>query len=103
MKTLLITKIDWDTEGMKAVEDCNLPLAVLVVNAPNCWDTEEYKDGVLSEELSEVYGFCHYGFEVVDIFPDVRGGRTVWDQYKHLAFMDAPAPTGKGETTNHED
>jgi len=90
MKTLLITQIDWDTEGMKAVEDCNLPLTVLVVNAPDDWEREDYKDDILGSELSEVYGFCHYGFEVVEISPDVRGGRTVWDQHKHLAIMDAP-------------
>jgi hypothetical protein len=95
-KTLLITNIDWDTEGMKAVEDCNLPLAVLVVNAPDNWDNDEYKneDGGLGDILSETYGFCHYGYEVVEISPDVPGGRTIWTQHKHLAIMQAPEANG---------
>lgn len=88
MATLLL-KPDWDTDGMKPVEDCNLPLHVLVVDAPEEWDDENYRDS-LSDELSEVYGFCHYGYDIVNLSPDNRQGRTVWDQWPHLAIMGSP-------------
>lgn len=89
-KTLLITHIDWDLEGMK-IEDCGLPTAVLVVNAPDNWTDEGYRDDMLGCELADVYGFNHYGFEVCDIRPDSKqNGRMVWDQHKNLAIMQAP-------------
>ena len=67
---LLLTEIDWDTDGMRPVEDCNLPLSVLAINAPahemNADELTEY----LGDLLHEVYGFHHYGFTPAPISLD---------------------------------
>jgi len=77
----LIATVEWDCDGMKPVEDCNLPLKVLVLNAPDEWKDDEYQEA-LSDALSEVYGFCHDGFTLEPINPD---GKRSDDNYRQPA------------------
>jgi|694.fasta_scaffold03312_25 hypothetical protein len=83
---ILITKIKWDTEGMDAVIDCNLPTTILVVNLPENVEGEEY-DELLSNRISDVYGFCHYGYTAEVLYPDTLSKRTA---VKIDAVMEAP-------------
>ncbi len=82
----IASAIEWDTDGMKADEDCGLPESVVIIDIPNSLDLEEIVDTV-SDEISEVYGFCHQGFELEEIKADVRGYRTPWTK---LAIMQYP-------------
>jgi len=83
---LLLKDIKWDSDGMRPVEDCLLPLNVLALNAPANWDTKEYREA-LADEISKVYGFLHYGFEIVPHTPDSKGKR---NNPPFLAVMEAP-------------
>lgn len=56
MNNYILSDIEWDDEG-QGPDACGLPSTVLVVsNLP--LNEEE-----LSENLSNVFGFCHYGFQ----------------------------------------
>ena len=50
--------IKWDVDYEEELE--NLPTEIEI---PNNIDIE---DDVISDYLSDVTGFCHYGFELVD-------------------------------------
>jgi hypothetical protein len=63
---LLLTNIQWDTDG-ENMEECNLPSNVLVLGlTPECFE----EDGeltfeaveIISTKLSDDFGFCHHGF-----------------------------------------
>jgi hypothetical protein len=58
---LIITDIEWDTDGMDAVADCGLPTTVIVLDAES--DDEDYISNEISEQLSDNFGFCHEGFQ----------------------------------------
>lgn len=49
--------IKWDTDG----EEVNLPNEIEI---PDWVDKED--DDEISDYLSDVTGFCHFGFELVD-------------------------------------
>lgn len=82
---LLAKNIEWDTDGMNP-ETLGLPSHILVLDAPNA--EAEYLCLVM-DEISEVYGFCHNGFEVEIIEPDVRGCKHKWN-LANTAIMQAP-------------
>lgn len=76
MQHMLLENIQWDTDGMRPVEDCNLPVNVLAINVPGRDrfsenDIEFYLDVL----LSETYGFLHYGFTLRGIKLDDPGTR----------------------------
>ena len=50
--------IDWDVDYEEELED--LPTEIEI---PNNIDIE---DDVISDYISDITGFCHYGFELVD-------------------------------------
>ena len=89
MATLLISKIAWDCDGYNPVEDCNLPMTILVVEAHSLLEDDDDPIDILSNQLTEVYGFCHGGFAVKKISPDVVGQRNKLDQ-KIDAIMEYP-------------
>lgn len=73
--TLLITEIQWDTEG-HPLEECQLPTTVLVVE---CFDptTPEFVQEIIGETLQEAFGFIHHGFKyerLADVQPTHTGG-----------------------------
>lgn len=49
--------IKWDTDG----EEVNLPNEIEI---PDWVDKED--DDEISDYLSDITGFCHFGFELVD-------------------------------------
>jgi hypothetical protein len=57
---LLVTDIEWDTDGMP-LDECCLPVNVIVLDVPDDID-DEYIDNEVSELLSDAFGFCHQGF-----------------------------------------
>lgn len=65
---LLITEIEWDTEG-ESIEECALPKNVIVIDAgneldhPDLFDPDDLNEEI-SNLLSDAFGFCHYGFQV---------------------------------------
>lgn len=93
MQHMLLENIEWDCDGMKPVEDCNLPLNVLAINVPPGGPggmSEDEVESYLSELLSETYGFCHYGFTLRGIKLDDKNNRQA-KQWSELAqaVMDA--------------
>lgn len=60
---LLITEIEWDTEG-ETIEECALPQNVIVIDADNELDHPDDLNEEISNLLSDAFGFCHYGFQV---------------------------------------
>ena len=83
MATLLIHDIKWDCDGDNPIE-LGLPTTILVVNADNYEEEDDESTDILSDHLSDVYGFCHYGFLVEKI-----DGDSVGDQ-KIDAIMEYP-------------
>lgn len=64
MGLILIKNIDWDTEG-ETRQACALPAEVLVVDVPEDLDLEDSEvQDILSNELSEAFGFAHGGYKV---------------------------------------
>lgn len=72
---LLVTNIQWDTDGM-GVEECCLPTSVLVldIDPDEIVDVEladesmgltldEEIEELLSTTLSDAFGFCHGGYQ----------------------------------------
>lgn len=57
-----ITNISWDTDGASA-KSLGLPrkLIDVIVHVEDPEDDEEIAD-VISDDLSDAYGFCHNGF-----------------------------------------
>lgn len=51
--------IDWDVDYEEELE--NLPTEI---DIPNNIDIKD--DDAISDYLSDITGFCHYGFELVD-------------------------------------
>lgn len=86
MATFLITEIEWDCDGYDPVADCNLPMTILVVDAPDTYMDDDFQDN-LSEALSDVYGFCHGGFRSSPIQGDRVGRHT---PIKIDAIMESP-------------
>lgn len=58
---LLVTNIQWDTDG-ESLEECRLPSAVLIVNFRIHSHFENDDEERVGDLLSEAYGFCHNGF-----------------------------------------
>ena len=63
---LLITNIDWDTDG-HPIEECNLPSTVVMLYAPGEPDITEDSvsldvEEAISTTLTEAFGFCHKGY-----------------------------------------
>lgn len=54
---LLITAIQWDTDG-EELDECALPETVVMLDAPGNPDED-----TISETLSDAFGFCHGGFQ----------------------------------------
>jgi hypothetical protein len=92
----LLLKVDWDTDG-ESLKACNLPRYILVFNAPTDNDDEDYLSQELSDAVSDTFGFCHFGMEVVltltlddndraDLMLNDRRLRNI----KHLGIMEAP-------------
>jgi len=52
----IVTDIDWDTDG----EDIDLP-SELEIDILDDMDSEDIEDYV-SDSISDITGFCHYGF-----------------------------------------
>lgn len=67
---LLITAIQWDTEG-ETVDECRLPEVVVMLDAPGNPDED-----TISETLSDAFGFCHGGFnwELLTPVQDTHAG-----------------------------
>ncbi len=60
----LVTKIDYDTDGVKV----KLPKK-LVIEVPNDIEDKDEKIEFISDEISNITGFCHKGFEVT---PEIK-------------------------------
>ena len=74
---LLLKNIEWDSEGMRPVEDCLLPLNVLAINVPTSEMEGDELHAYLGELLTETYGFQLYDFKTHPINLDgvrVEGG-----------------------------
>ncbi|MBQ8133269.1 MAG: hypothetical protein IJ192_02490 [Clostridia bacterium] len=60
-----VTNIHWDTDGDKTIEN-NLPSEILInteyLDVENDEDMNEIEEAI-SNYLSNVYGFCHFGFD----------------------------------------
>lgn len=75
---LLITNIQWDTEG-ESLEECRLPSTVIMLDAPEqalrSQDVNDMEEAI-STTLSDAYGFCHGGFkwEVLNDAHDTHAG-----------------------------
>ena len=52
------TNIEWDTDG----EDIDLP-NTLEIDVPDSTDAEDI-DEYISDELSNITGFCYFGFSL---------------------------------------
>lgn len=91
MATLLINEIQWDCDGFDPVDDCALPLNVLVVGAPLDYEDEEYQER-LACFLSDTYGFFFNGFSVSLIQGDKPGRVRHFDDKKIQidAIMESP-------------
>lgn len=83
---LIITDIEWDTDGMDAVEDCDLPTTVIVLDAESA--DIDYVDNEISELLSDEFGFCHYGFQAV-VFDADRANYHRHHKIENLAVIFA--------------
>lgn len=55
----IITNIEYDTDG----EVVDLPIQLEIEIPTEIIDQEEIEDFV-SDEISNITGFCHYGFEM---------------------------------------
>ena len=76
---LIVTNIEWETNGKKPVKDCSLPKAILVLNAPEDFNSEvDEMEEDLSERISSVYGFCFAGYTVLPCGTDQSGKRILW-------------------------
>lgn len=82
---LLVKNIEWDTEEADP-KDLGLPENIIILDASDLDD--EYLSLVM-DEISEVYGFCHKGFEIAVIEPDTRGCKHNWN-LANTAIMQAP-------------
>ena len=58
MMHLLLTNIEWDTEG-ESREECALQESVFVLDVDEHADVDE----AISSQLSDAFGFCHYGYQ----------------------------------------
>lgn len=67
MSVILLTNIQWDTEGV-SVEECNLPSSVLVIEVPAPPD-DEFVEETIGDALTEAFGFCHDGFSWEQLSP----------------------------------
>jgi hypothetical protein len=78
---LLLTEINWDTDG----EDCDLPANVIVLDVPQNWELD-----TIENSLSNCFGFCHNGYqwEVLGTVHDSHAGGGQF--LKHLATMRYP-------------
>ena len=54
------TNIHWDTDGDKKLFE-NLPQEVVITLDE--YNIGEYLDDAISDKLSDMYGFCHEGYE----------------------------------------
>jgi hypothetical protein len=62
MKKALVTNIQWDTDGDKKLAQ-SLPNQ-LTINIPKDIVSDEEIDEYVSDEISNISGFCHYGFKI---------------------------------------
>ena len=76
MATLLIHNIKWDCDGDNSVE-LGLPTTIMVVNADNYDEDDDESTDILSDHLSDVFGFCHEGFFVEKIDGDSVGDQKI--------------------------
>lgn len=85
---LIVTDIQWDTEGETA-EACALPENVVVLDAPANMTFNDLDNGV-SEVLSDAFGFCHQGFSWEQLTSDhyTHAGGGIFP--KHLALCRFP-------------
>lgn len=88
MATLLVSDVKWDCDGYDPVDDCALPINILVVGAPLNYEDEEYEES-LSCYLSDTYGFCHQGYSVRLIEGD-KPGSVKTARIKVDAVMESP-------------
>lgn len=88
MATLLVSSIEWDCDGHDPVKDCGLPTTIIVTDAPDSWEADNESDDALSSAISDVYGFCHNGYNVEAVTPDVAGKTSVISTY--LGIMEWP-------------
>lgn len=66
MAKVIITKIDWDTDGDEALKEAlpnTMTLDTEDLNIEDPEDENEISDAI-SDYLSDEYGFCHNGFEM---------------------------------------
>jgi hypothetical protein len=62
----LLLNVKWDTDFVP-YEDCGLSGLVLVINTPDTPD-----ENVLSDLLSDTFGYCHGGYKIEEIIPDLN-------------------------------
>ena len=74
---MLLLEPKWDTDG-QSWEECGLPVYVLCVNVPPDYIDEE----LLSDALSDTFGYCHYGFNKT-----IVGNRHVLPSNAALMFI----------------
>ena len=53
----IVTNIIWDTDGM----DVSLP-SEMIVDVLDCIDNQEAIELFISDEITDVTGYCHGGF-----------------------------------------
>lgn len=91
----VVHNIQWDFE---TVHRTRLPKSILVVNIPQqAFDelgqmTDEYEQ-LISDHISDVYGFCHKGFDLDEVRPDtpMRKSCTISSDFPIDAVMQAPS------------
>lgn len=60
MKKYLVTDIEFDTDG----EELDLPTS-MTIEVPDDIEDDEYEiQEYLSDEISNISGFCHFGFHI---------------------------------------
>ena len=59
IRTYSIHDIEYDTDGQ---EDEELPEVILTQIPDDLWDDEEGLEEILSNKISEITGYCHFGF-----------------------------------------
>ena len=60
MKKYLVTDIEFDTDG----EELDIPTS-MTIEVPDDIEDDEYEiQEYLSDEISNISGFCHFGFHI---------------------------------------
>lgn len=82
---LYLRNIAWDT-GNESPNVLGLPDHIIVLDAPR--DDDDYLE-LVADEISEIYGYCHEGFDVGILEPDTKECRHEW-YLNGTAIMKAP-------------